>query len=116
PMAVNLHIPVDEAVFPVAGVDIGVAEAGVRKAARRDLTVFRFAEGTTVAGAFTRNRFRAAPVVVCEQNLATRGNTIRALIINTGNANAGTGAPGMAACLATCDALAGLLQIEPRQV
>jgi len=115
-MAVNLHIPVDEAVFPVAGVDIGVAEAGVRKAARRDLTVFRFAEGTTVAGVFTRNRFRAAPVVVCEQNLAMRGNTIRALMINTGNANAGTGAPGMAACLATCDALAGLLQIEPRQI
>src|SRR5690606_34986807 len=115
-MAVNLHIPVEEAVFPVAGVEIGVAEAGIRKAGRRDLTVFRFAEGTTVAGAFTRNRFRAAPVLVCEENLALRGNAIRALMVNTGNANAGTGAQGMADCRATGEALAGLLQLQPSQI
>jgi glutamate N-acetyltransferase/amino-acid N-acetyltransferase len=115
-MAVNLHIPVEEAVFPVAGVEIGVAEAGIRKAGRRDLTVFRLAEGTTVAGVFTRNRFRAAPVLVCEENLALPGNAIRALMINTGNANAGTGAQGMADCRATCDALAGLLQLQPAQI
>src|SRR5690606_40706091 len=86
-MAVNLHIPVEEAVFPVAGVEIGVTEAGIRKPGRRDLTVFRLAEGTTVAGVFTRNRFRAAPVLVCEENLALPGNAIRALMVNTGNAN-----------------------------
>jgi len=115
-MAVNLHIPVEEAVFPVAGVEIGVAEAGIRKAGRRDLTVFRLAEGSTVAGVFTRNRFRAAPVLVCEENLALPGNAIRALMVNTGNANAGTGVQGMADCRATCEALAGLLQLQPSQI
>src|SRR5690554_3397541 len=115
-MAVNLYIPPESQIFPVAGVEIGIAEAGIRKANRRDLTVFRLAEGTTVAGVFTRNRFRAAPVVVCEENLARPGNAIRALMINTGNANAGTGEQGMADCRATCDALAGLLQLQPSQV
>ena len=69
-MAVNLFIPSDDAVYPVAGVEIGVTEAGIRKADRRDLTVFRFSAGSSVAGVFTRNRFCAAPVVVCQQHLA----------------------------------------------
>jgi glutamate N-acetyltransferase/amino-acid N-acetyltransferase len=114
-MAVNLIIPSEAEIFPVAGVEIGVTEAGVRKANRRDLTVFRFAEGTAVAGVFTRNRFCAAPVQVCQQHLA-QPLPIRAMVINTGNANAGTGEPGMAAARATCDALAGLLGLKPQQV
>ncbi|OVZ65475.1 bifunctional ornithine acetyltransferase/N-acetylglutamate synthase [Pigmentiphaga sp. NML030171] len=114
-MAVNLHIPAPELVFPVDGVEIGVTEAGIRKAGRRDLTVFRLAEGTSVAGVFTRNRFRAAPVQVCEEHLA-HSLPIRAMVINTGNANAGTGEPGLAAARATCDALAKLLGLDPRQI
>ncbi len=115
-MAVNLHIPAPETILPVAGIEIGVTEAGVRKANRRDLTVFRLAEGTSVAGVFTTNRFRAAPVQVCEAHLAQPGNAIRALVINTGNANAGTGEPGLAAAQRTCDELARLLNIAPSQV
>ncbi|MDX3906816.1 MAG: bifunctional glutamate N-acetyltransferase/amino-acid acetyltransferase ArgJ [Pigmentiphaga sp.] len=114
-MAVNLHIPAPEQVFPVDGIDIGVTEAGIRKAGRRDLTVFRLAEGTSVAGVFTRNRFRAAPVLVCEEHLA-QSLPIRAMVVNTGNANAGTGEPGLAAARATCDAVARLLGIDARQV
>ncbi|NDY84230.1 bifunctional glutamate N-acetyltransferase/amino-acid acetyltransferase ArgJ [Orrella sp. NBD-18] len=114
-MAVNLHIPSDDKVYPVAGIEIGVTEAGIRKANRRDLTVFRLSPGTTVAGVFTRNRFCAAPVVVCQQHLAS-GQPIRALVINTGNANAGTGEPGMLAANQTCKALAKLMGIQPDQV
>ena len=72
-MAVNLQIPSESEIFPVAGVEIGVTEAGIRKANRRDLTVFRLAEGTSVAGVFTRNRFCAAPVQVCQAHLAAGG-------------------------------------------
>ena len=114
-MAVNLYIPSDDAVFPVAGIEIGVTEAGIRKADRRDLTVFRLSAGTSVAGVFTRNRFCAAPVIVCQQHLAS-GQAIRALVINTGNANAGTGAPGMLAAQQTCDALAGLMGLDSAQI
>lgn len=114
-MAVNLFIPSDDAVFPVPGVEIGVTEAGIRKADRRDLTVFSFIAGTTVSGVFTRNRFCAAPVVVCQQHLAS-GQAIRAMVINTGNANAGTGEPGMQAAHATCAALAQLMHLETEQV
>ncbi len=114
-MAVNLHIPSDDAVYPVAGIEIGITEAGIRKADRRDLTVFRLAPGTSVAGVFTTNRFRAAPVTLCEQHLAS-GKPIRALVINTGNANAGTGEPGMRAAQQTCHALAALMQIDSDQV
>ena len=114
-MAVNLHIPSDDAVYPVAGIEIGVAQAGIRKVDRRDLTVFRLAPGTSVAGVFTTTRFRAAPVTLCERHLAS-GQPIRALVINTGNANAGTGEPGMQAAQQTCDALAALMQIDSSQV
>lgn len=114
-MAVNLYIPPESQIFPVAGVEIGIAEAGIRKANRRDLTVFRLAAGSSVAGVFTRNRFRAAPVQVCEAHLAAdRG--IRALVINTGNANAGTGQSGLEIARQTCTALASLLDIEAEQV
>lgn len=114
-MAVNLHIPDAADIHAVAGVRIGVAEAGIRKANRRDLVVFDLAPGCTVAGVFTRNRFRAAPVQVCEAHLA-QGAAIRALVINTGNANAGTGAAGLAAAQATCEALAQQLQVAPQQI
>lgn len=114
-MAVNLHIPKESEIFAVPGVEIGIAEAGIRKAGRRDLTVFRLAPGSAVAGVFTRNRFRAAPVQVCEKHLAS-GAAIRALVVNTGNANAGTGEPGLDAARQTCESLAGLLGLQPGQV
>ena len=114
-MAVNLHIPEQSDIHPVAGIEIGTAQAGIRKAGRKDLTVFRLTEGTSVAGVFTTNRFRAAPVQVCERHLAA-GKGIRALVVNTGNANAGTGEPGLRAAQHTCEAVAALLGTDPAQV
>lgn len=114
-MAVNLLIPSESEIFPVAGVEIGVTEAGIRKANRRDLTVFRLAEGTSVAGVFTRNRFCAAPVQVCQAHLAA-GGPISALVINTGNANAGTGAEGLKKAQDTCVELGRLLGVPAEQV
>src|SRR5690606_8372749 len=114
-MAVNLHIPSQSDIHAVAGIEIGTAEAGIRKAGRKDLTVFRLAEGTSVAGVFTTNRFRAAPVQVSERHLEA-GKGIRALVVNTGNANAGTGQAGMQAAEQTCRELAALLGVSPEQV
>ena len=114
-MAVNLQIPHASDIHAVAGVEIGVTEAGIRRANRRDLTVFKLAAGTTVAGVFTRNRFRAAPVQLCETHLAT-GCPIVALVINTGNANAGTGESGLQHAQQTCEALAGLLGVQPQEI
>lgn len=114
-MAVNLPLPLAENLKPVAGVELGWAEAGVRKANRKDVLVVRVAQGSTVAGVFTRNRFCAAPVQVCREHLAA-GKGIRAIVVNTGNANAGTGEPGLANARATCDALAAQLGIAPEQV
>lgn len=114
-MAVNLQIPSESEIFPVAGVEIGVTEAGIRKANRRDLTVFRFAPGTSVAGVFTRNRFCAAPVQVCQTHLAA-GGPISALVINTGNANAGTGEEGLQKAKDTCAALGKLLGVSAAEV
>ncbi|MDR3379150.1 bifunctional glutamate N-acetyltransferase/amino-acid acetyltransferase ArgJ [Cupriavidus basilensis] len=114
-MAVNLPLPLAENLKPVAGVELGWAEAGVRKANRKDVLVVRIAQGSTVAGVFTRNRFCAAPVQVCREHLAA-GKGIRAIVVNTGNANAGTGEPGLANARATCDALAAQLGIAPEQV
>ncbi|MER1941033.1 bifunctional glutamate N-acetyltransferase/amino-acid acetyltransferase ArgJ [Castellaniella sp. FW104-16D08] len=114
-MAINLHIPARDAIFPVAGIRIGTAEAGIRKTGRRDLTVFLLEPNTTVAGVFTRNRFRAAPVQVCEAHLAAQAG-IRALVINTGNANAGTGVPGLQASNQTCEALASQLGVQATQI
>lgn len=114
-MAVNLQIPSESEIFPVAGVEIGVTEAGIRKANRRDLTVFRFAPGTSVAGVFTRNRFCAAPVQVCQAHLAA-GGPISALVINTGNANAGTGGEGLQKAKDTCAALGKLLGVPAAEI
>ncbi|MHA7599568.1 bifunctional glutamate N-acetyltransferase/amino-acid acetyltransferase ArgJ [Alicycliphilus sp. T452] len=114
-MPVNLSAPIAQDLHPVAGVRIGVAEAGVRKASRKDLTVFLLDEGTTVAGVFTQNRFCAAPVQVCREHLDGE-QAIRAMVVNTGNANAGTGADGLARARATCEALAGHLGLAASQV
>ena len=114
-MAVNLSIPSESSIYAVPGIEIGITEAGIRKANRRDVTVFKLAEGTTVAGVFTRNRFCAAPVQVCRTHLGG-GQGIRAMVVNTGNANAGTGEPGLQAATQTCVALAEKLGIKPQQV
>ncbi len=114
-MAVNWTAPEAASLLPVAGVKIGVAEAGVRKANRKDLTVFLFDAGTAVGGVFTQNRYCAAPVQVCREHLAA-GHGIRAMVINTGNANAGTGAPGLVDARATCIALARELSVSPEQI
>jgi glutamate N-acetyltransferase/amino-acid N-acetyltransferase len=113
-MAVNLSAPSAASLFPVPGVRIGVAEAGIRKANRKDLTVFLLDEGSAVAGVFTQNRFCAAPVQVCREHLAR--TDIRAMVINTGNANAGTGQDGLARARATCAAAAKMLKLKPEQV
>ncbi|MGC3964736.1 MAG: bifunctional glutamate N-acetyltransferase/amino-acid acetyltransferase ArgJ [Rhodocyclaceae bacterium] len=103
-MPVNLLPPIADQLFPVKGVRLGTAEANVRKANRRDLTVIELAAGSRAAGVFTQNRFCAAPVQVCREHLAS--GEIRALVINTGIANAGTGEQGLAAARATCEAVA----------
>jgi glutamate N-acetyltransferase / amino-acid N-acetyltransferase len=114
-MPVNLSAPNPAELHAVAGVRIGVAEAGIRKANRKDLTVVLIDEGSSVSGVFTQNRFCAAPVQVCREHLAA-GQGIRAMVINTGNANAGTGQDGLARANSTCQALAGLLKLKPAQV
>ncbi len=114
-MPVNLSTPVAGSLVPVAGVSLGIAEAGIKRAGRKDLLVIKLDEGATVAGVFTTNRFCAAPVTVAKEHLAA-GNHIRALVVNTGNANAGTGESGMAAARATCAELAQLLGCSPEQV
>ena len=114
-MPVNLVAPHPADLHAVSGVDIGTAMAGIRKANRRDLVVFKLAEGASVAGVFTLNRFCAAPVQVCREHLAAGGG-IRALVINTGNANAGTGDDGLARARQTCGAVAKLLGVAAAQV
>jgi glutamate N-acetyltransferase/amino-acid N-acetyltransferase len=114
-MPVNLSAPRPDELLPVRGVQLGIAMAGVRKANRRDLLVMRLAEGSAVAGVFTRNRYCAAPVQVCREHLAA-GRGIRAIVVNTGNANAGTGADGLARARRTCHALAALCDLDAQQV
>ncbi|MDM0007321.1 bifunctional glutamate N-acetyltransferase/amino-acid acetyltransferase ArgJ [Variovorax sp. J22G73] len=114
-MPVNLSAPDPAALFAVPGVRIGVAEAGVRKANRKDLTVVLIDEGSAVGGVFTQNRFCAAPVQVCRDHLAANFG-IRAMVINTGNANAGTGEDGLMRTRSTCIALARHLDIAPEQI
>ena len=116
-MPVNLAAPNPADLHPVPGVRLGIAMAGVRKAGRKDLVTLVLDAGSAVAGVFTQNRFCAAPVQVCREHLAAGGQDgIRALVINTGNANAGTGADGLARARRTCEAAAGLLGLKPGQV
>jgi glutamate N-acetyltransferase/amino-acid N-acetyltransferase len=126
-MSVNLVPPNSAQLHPVQGLRIGVTQAGIRKAGRKDLTVVLIDEGASVGGVFTQNRFCAAPVQICRQHLATTqanpedkplgtSHGIRALLINTGNANAGTGEEGLQRANETCEALAQTLSVKPQQV
>ena len=114
-MPVNLSAPDPAALFAVPGIRIGVAEAGIRKANRKDLTIVLIDEGAAVGGVFTQNRFCAAPVQVCRAHLA-KNYGIRAMLINTGNANAGTGEDGLARTHQSCVALARELDIAPEEI
>jgi glutamate N-acetyltransferase/amino-acid N-acetyltransferase len=114
-MPVNLSAPIASDLHPVPGVQLGITMAGVRKANRRDLTVITLAPGSSVAGVFTKNRFCAAPVQICRQHLAA-GPAKRAIVINTGNANAGTGDDGLVRARAICVALAQQLNLAPEEV
>ena len=126
-MPVHLAHPTAAQLHPVQGLRIGVAQAGIKKPGRKDLTVVLIDEGASVGGVFTQNRFCAAPVQICRQHLAaTQANSnekplgvsqgIRALLINTGNANAGTGEEGLQRANETCEALAQALSIKAKQV
>jgi glutamate N-acetyltransferase/amino-acid N-acetyltransferase len=114
-MPVNISAPVAAQLLPVAGVSLGISEAGIKRADRKDLLIIKLEESATVAGVFTTNRFCAAPVIVAKKHLVANEG-IRALLVNTGNANAGTGEQGLAAALKTCAELAGLLGCSPEQV
>jgi glutamate N-acetyltransferase/amino-acid N-acetyltransferase len=114
-MPVKLTAPQASSLLPVKGVQLGFAEAYVKKPNRKDVLVIKLAEGAHVAGVFTKNRFCAAPVILCKEYLALN-NGIRALLVNTGNANAGTGADGLKRAQQSCEALAGLLNLNANQV
>lgn len=113
-MAVNLSTPDPKTIFAVAGVELGTTMAGIRKANRRDVMVMRFAPGTHVAGVFTQNRFAAAPVQVCRAH-QTVTKSVRALVVNTGFANAGTGEKGLTDANTTCAALADIVGCRPEE-
>jgi glutamate N-acetyltransferase/amino-acid N-acetyltransferase len=114
-MPVNLLPPVPADLHPIEGLELGFAEAGIRKAGRRDLMLVRLAPGARVAGVFTCNSFAAAPVQVCREHLAL-GGEVRALIVNAGNANCGTGAQGLADARRSCDLVAAAIGCTPAQV
>ena len=114
-MPVNLTAPIAADLLPVPGIEIGTASAGVRKANRKDLSVFKLAEGSSVGAVFTQNRFCAAPVQVCQTHLKAKQG-IRALVINTGVANAGTGESGLSHANQVCQALAELIHVQANQV
>jgi glutamate N-acetyltransferase/amino-acid N-acetyltransferase len=114
-MPVNYQPPLPEELHPVPGISLGAAAARIKNWSRNDLLLIALAPGSQGAGVFTRNRFCAAPVTVCREHLA-RATTIRALIVNAGNANAGTGEQGLADARATCRAAAELLGCDPGSV
>ncbi len=118
-MAVNLSVPLASELKPVSGLELGYAKANIKKADRKDLLVMKLAPEATVAGVFTKNRFCAAPVQICKANLEKTGKDnkpIRALMVNTGNANAGTGESGYKNAVDTSTALAKLLGCDAGQV
>ena len=115
-MPVNLKPPLPEQLFPIKGVTLGTAKAEIRKPGRKDLLVIALEAGAHVAGTFTQNDFCAAPVLIAREHLSTPESAIRALIVNTGNANAGTGQTGIADARATCAEAARLLGCDSRQV
>ena len=114
-MPVNYSAPSATELLPVKGVQLGVAEAHIRKPNRKDLLVIKLDPGSRVAGVFTQNRFCAAPVTLCKEHLDVT-QSIQGLLVNTGNANAGTGETGLQHARQSCEALAGLLDCAPNQV
>ncbi|SUD67527.1 bifunctional glutamate N-acetyltransferase/amino-acid acetyltransferase ArgJ [Pseudomonas putida] len=98
---------------PVPGFELGIASAGIKRPGRKDVVVMRCAEGSSVAGVFTLNAFCAAPVILAKQRVQ---GTVRYLLTNTGNANAGTGALGLAAAERTCAKLAELTGVPAESV
>ncbi len=114
-MPVNLTAPVAELLLPVAGVSLGIAQANIKRENRKDLLVMQLCDGARVAGVFTQNRFCAAPVIVAREHLA-HAEGIRALVVNTGNANAGTGEQGLRDARTSCAALAGVLGCKATQI
>jgi len=115
-MSVNLQAPLRDALLPVPGVEIGTARAAIRTPGRRDVLVLRLAAGSKAAGVFTSNRFCAAPVVVCREHLACSAGAVRALVVNTGCANAGTGRQGLDDARESCAALARRLGVPAEAV
>lgn len=114
-MPVNLSAPQAHTLLPVKGVELGFAQAHIRKPNRKDVLVIKLSEGSRVAGVFTKNQFCAAPVLLCKKHIESN-SSIRALVVNTGNANAGTGEQGLQAAQQTCQALGDLLALRPEQV
>jgi glutamate N-acetyltransferase/amino-acid N-acetyltransferase len=114
-MPVKLSAPEASSLLPVRGIKLGFAKAHVRKLDRKDVLLMTLAEGSRVAGVFTKNRFCAAPVVLCKDFLAQKKG-ILALLVNTGCANAGTGEDGLNRAKQSCEALGRLLNIQANQV
>lgn len=114
-MPVNYTLPTADALLPIAGVKLGYAKAHVKKPDRKDMLVIALEPGAHAAGVFTQNRFCAAPVLVCREHLKHSAN-IRALVVNTGCANAGTGTRGLADAKATCAVVASALGCQPHEV
>ena len=118
-MSVNSPLPVASDLKPVNGLRLGHAEAGIKRPGRKDVLVIELPAGSSVAGVFTKNRFCAAPVQICREHLAATKKAsleIRALVVNTGNANAGTGEPGYQNAIKTCDELAKLMGLKREQI
>jgi glutamate N-acetyltransferase/amino-acid N-acetyltransferase len=114
-MPVNLNPPDPASLHPVSGIRLGIASAGIKKPGRRDITLIELAAASKVAGVFTQNRFCAAPVTLCRERLSM-GHAIRALIINTGNANAGTGKEGLERARKTCEEVARVMGLNAENV
>lgn len=115
-MPVNIAPPLAEELLPIRGLSLGIAAAGIKKSNRNDLLLMVLDEGSRVAGLFTQNRFCAAPVIVAKEHLSDLNSSLRALVINTGNANAGTGQQGIDSARSTCSAVARLLGCDADQV
>ena len=115
-MPVNITPPQAEELLPIRGLSLGIAAAGIKKSNRNDLLLMVLDEGSRVAGLFTQNRFCAAPVIIAKEHLSGLNSSVRALVINTGNANAGTGQQGIDSARSTCSAVARLLGCDADQV
>jgi glutamate N-acetyltransferase/amino-acid N-acetyltransferase len=116
-MPVRYTPPRPQDLLPVAGIRLGTAAAKIKNWQRDDVLLVAFDEGTIAAGVFTQNRFSAAPVAVCRRHLAGGASaSVRALVVNAGNANAGTGESGIADANATCEAVASILPCKSVEV